>query len=233
MLTVENIDTFYGDSQALFKVCLEIGPCEVVTLLGRNGMGKSTIIKSITGMIQVRCGRMVFRGQPLHNAPAYIPARSGIGLVPEGRQIFSNLTVLENLTATAANPTGIDDPWGLDHVLILFPRLKERLNHFGNQLSGGEQQMLAIARALMINPRLLILDEATEGLAPMIRKEIWQSLSTLKNRGMSILIVDKNLNALMALAQRHYIMEKGRVAWSGSTSNLASAPELQARYLGV
>ncbi len=233
MLNVEQIDTFYGESQALFNVSLEIGPAEVVTLLGRNGMGKSTTIKSITGLARVRSGRIVFRGKPIQDSPAYIPARSGIGLVPEGRQIFPNLTVLENMTATAANPTGIGDPWGLDDVLALFPRLRERLKHFGNQLSGGEQQMLAIARALMINPRLLILDEATEGLAPLIRKEIWESLSTLKDQGMSILIVDKNLPALMALAQRHYIMERGAVAWSGSTPELASDPKLQARYLGV
>jgi len=233
VLTVDGIDTFYGESQALFGVCLEVGPAEVVTLLGRNGMGKSTTIKSISGLVRVRSGRIVFRGRPIHAAPAYIPARSGISLVPEGRQIFPNLTVLENMIATAANPAGVAHPWGLEDVLTLFPRLRERLKHFGNQLSGGEQQMLAIARALMINPRLLILDEATEGLAPLSRREIWESLATLKDRGMSILIVDKNLPALMALAQRHYIMEKGAVVWSGSTPQLVSDSGLQARYLGV
>ena len=233
MLTVENINTFYGESQALFGVCLEVGPSEVVTLLGRNGMGKTTTIRSITGLTGIRSGRIVFRGKEIHAAPVYQTARSGIGLVPEGRQIFPNLTVLENIMATAANPTGVSESWGLEDVLNLFPRLRERLKHFGNQLSGGEQQMLAIARALMINPRLLILDEATEGLAPLIRKEIWDSLGALKSRGLSILIVDKNLKALMALAQRHYIMEKGAIVWSGPTSALASDPELQFRYLGI
>lgn len=233
MLTVASIDTFYGESRALFKVSLEIGPSEVVTLLGRNGMGKSTTIKSITGMAQVRSGRILFRGKKIHRAPAYMAARSGIGLVPEGRQIFPNLTVLENITATAANYTRVPSPFTLDGVLAIFPRLRERLSHYGNQLSGGEQQMLAIARALMINPRLLILDEATEGLAPLIRREIWDSLAILKEQGMAILIVDKNLKALMDLAQRHYIMEKGAIVWSGSSADLASDPDLQARYLGV
>ena len=231
MLKVENIETCYGDSQALFGVSLTIGASEVVTLLGRNGMGKSTTIRSVMGLTPVRSGRVLFRGQSVASWPSHRIARLGIGLVPEGRQIFPNLTVYENMAATATNRNG--RAFGFDDVLDLFPRLRERLNNYGNQLSGGEQQMLAIARALMINPRLLILDEATEGLAPLIRREIWASLATLKDQGMSILIVDKNLPALMALAQRHYIMEKGCIAWSGSTAELASDPELQTRYLGV
>ncbi|MCG8615290.1 MAG: ABC transporter ATP-binding protein [Desulfobacterales bacterium] len=233
MLRVENIDTCYGESQALFGVSLSVEASEVVTLMGRNGMGKSTTISSITGLTPARSGKITFCGREIRNAPSYTIARQGIGLVPEGRQIFPNLTVHENIMATAANHTGRTTPYTLDDVLTLFPRLKERLSHFGNQLSGGEQQMLAIARALMINPRLLILDEATEGLAPLIRKEIWESLATLKEAGMSILIVDKNIKSLMTLAQRHYIMEKGRIVWSGPTEALAANPELQTRYLGV
>ena len=233
MLTVENIDTCYGESQALFNVCLEIGKSEVVTLMGRNGMGKSTTITSITGLTPVSSGKIVFNGRPIQASPSFTIARLGIGLVPEGRQVFPNLTVHENIMATAANYTKSSQPYTLENVLSLFPRLKDRLTHFGNQLSGGEQQMLAIARALMINPRLLILDEATEGLAPLIRKEIWESLSTLKDNGMAILIVDKNIKSLMALAQRHYIMEKGQIVWTGPTDELAAKPELQARYLGV
>jgi branched-chain amino acid transport system ATP-binding protein len=233
MLRLENIKTFYAQSQALFGVSLHIGESEVVTLLGRNGMGKSTIIKSITCLTPIQSGRILFKERPIHKSLPYRIARQGIGLVPEGRQIFPNLTVYENLMATAANHTRSPAPYTLDDVLSLFPRLKDRLNHFGNQLSGGEQQMLAIGRALMINPRLLILDEATEGLAPRIRREIWNSLSTLKDKGMSILIVDKNIKALMALAQRHYILEKGQIVWTGSTSELEANPELQTRYLGV
>jgi len=233
VLKVEKIDTCYGQSQALFGVSLSVGESEVVTLMGRNGMGKSTTISSITGLTPVRAGRITFCGRQIQTAPSYRIGRMGIGLVPEGRQIFPNLTVYENIMATAANHTGRKRAYTLDDVLVLFPRLKERLSHFGNQLSGGEQQMLAIARALMINPRLLILDEATEGLAPLIRKEIWESLATLKEAGMSILIVDKNIKSLMPLAQRHYIMEKGRIVWSGTTEKLAAEPELQTRYLGV
>lgn len=233
MLSVEKIETCYGQSQALFGVCLKIEEAEVVTLLGRNGMGKTTTIKSIMGLTPIQRGKIIFQNRPIHAAPPFRIARLGIGLVPEGRQIFPNLTVYENLMATAANHTGASSPYRLPDVLTLFPRLKERLGNFGNQLSGGEQQMLAIARALMINPKLLILDEATEGLAPLIRQEIWNSLATLKNQGMSILIVDKNIKALMALSQRHYIMEKGQIAWTGDTPDLKSQPELQTRYLGV
>lgn len=233
MLKVKNIETFYNESQALFKVSLEIRESEVVTLLGRNGMGKSTTIKSIIGLTPVRSGTITFRGQKIQSSPSYTIARCGIGLVPEGRQIFPNLTAYENIMATASNHAGSGSPYCLEDVLEIFPRLGDRLGNFGNQLSGGEQQMLAIARALMINPRLLILDEATEGLAPLVRREIWHGLNILKDKGMSILIVDKNIKTLMAMAQRHYIMEKGRIAWTGSTVSLQSQPELQTRYLGV
>lgn len=233
MLRVTNIETSYGQSQALFKVCLKIKAGEVVTLLGRNGMGKTTTIRSIMGLAPIQTGKIIFQNRPIHAAAPFRIARLGIGLVPEGRQIFPNLTVYENLMATAANHTGDSSPYRLPDVLTLFPRLKERMENFGNQLSGGEQQMLAIARALLINPKLLILDEATEGLAPLIRQEIWNCLATLKNKGMSILIVDKNIKALMALAQRHYIMEKGQIVWTGDTAALTSRPELQTRYLGV
>ena len=233
MLIVENIETFYGKSQALFGVDLAVREGEVVTLLGRNGMGKSTTVRSIMGLTPIRAGRIVFEGTPIQRLPSYAIARLGIGLVPEGRQIFPNLTVRENMLATAANRRGAADPYTLDRVLAIFPRLADRLNHFGNQLSGGEQQMLAITRALMTNPRLLILDEATEGLAPLIRREIWQGLARLKANGHAILVIDKNLDALMKLADRHCIMQNGRVVWRGGTGDLAADPGLKARYLGV
>lgn len=233
MLKVEQIETFYGESQALFGVSLEIGESEVVTLLGRNGMGKSTTIKSIMGLTPPKTGRILFDSRPIHRRPSYVIARCGIGLVPEGRQIFPNLTVYENIIATASNYTKSGSPYLLKDILDLFPRLADRQDHYGNQLSGGEQQMLAIARALMINPRLLILDEATEGLAPLVRREIWQALDVLKKNGMSILIVDKNIDALMAIAQRHYIMEKGSIVWTGTTAGFKALPELKSRYIGV
>ncbi len=233
MLVVEEIETCYGESQALFGVSLVVEDAEVVTLLGRNGMGKSTTIRSILGLTPAHAGRISYLGQRIEALPSYKIARLGIGLVPEGRQIFPNLTVRENLVATAANTRKTVQPFGLAAILDIFPRLAERLNHYGNELSGGEQQMLAIGRALMINPGLLILDEATEGLAPLIRREIWRALNILKERGLSILIIDKNLEALMAIAKRHYIMEKGRIVWSGDTEELQARPELKSRYLGV
>jgi len=233
MLQVKNIETFYGKSQALFGVDLTVREGEVVTLLGRNGMGKSTTVRSIMGMTPVRAGRILFAGRPVHQLPSYAIARLGIGLVPEGRQIFANLTVRENMLATAANRLNRPSPYTLDTVLALFPRLADRLSHFGNQLSGGEQQMLAVVRALMTNPKLLILDEATEGLAPLVRKEIWQGLAALKANGHAILVIDKNLDALMKLADRHCIMENGQVVWRGSTAELAGNEALKARYLGV
>jgi branched-chain amino acid transport system ATP-binding protein len=233
MLIVEQIETFYGSSQALFGVSLEVRDGEVVTLLGRNGMGKSTTIKSIMGLTPVTSGRIIFNGTEIHQLPSYQVARQGIGLVPEGRQIFPNLTVYENIMVGAAHRGGREEPYTLDEVLEIFPRLAERLNNYGNQLSGGEQQMLAVVRALMTTPKLLILDEATEGLAPLVRKEIWYGLGVLKKRGQSILVIDKNLGALMRLADRHFVMEKGEVVWSGTTDEIAYNEELKARYLGV
>jgi branched-chain amino acid transport system ATP-binding protein len=233
MLVVEEIETCYGESQALFGVSLTVGRSEVVTLLGRNGMGKSTTVRSILGLTPVRAGRISYLGQSIEALESYRIARLGIGLVPEGRQIFPNLTVRENLIATAANKRRAAQPFDLPAILGIFPRLAERLNHYGNELSGGEQQMLAIGRALMINPGLLILDEATEGLAPLIRKEIWRALTLLKERGLSILIIDKNIEALMTIAKRHYFMEKGRIVWDGTSAELQVRPELKSRYLGV
>jgi branched-chain amino acid transport system ATP-binding protein len=233
MLRVENIETYYGESQALFGVSLTIGEAEVVTLLGRNGMGKSSTIRSIMGLTPVRSGTILFAGKEVHKLPSYRIARFGIGLVPEGRQIFPNLTVRENIVATASNYQRSPQPYCLDDILTIFPRLSERLDNFGNQLSGGEQQMLAVGRALMINPRLLILDEATEGLAPLIRKEIWRGLTILKNKGLAILIVDKNIDALLAIADHHYIMEKGTIVWDGTSGELGNSPHLKTRYLGV
>jgi branched-chain amino acid transport system ATP-binding protein len=233
MLRIESIQTRYGESQALFGVSLEIHESEVVTLLGRNGMGKSTTVRSIMGLTPPFAGSILLDEQRIENLPSYRIARLGLGLVPEGRQIFPNLTVRENLVATAANHSGTSIPYVLQDVLALFPRLNERLGSYGNQLSGGEQQMLAIGRAMMTNPRLLILDEATEGLAPLIREEIWRALGILKSKGLAILVIDKNLESLLTIAQRHYIMEKGQVVWSGPTSELAAQPRLQERYLGV
>jgi len=233
MLSVDRIDTCYGSSQALFGVSLEVYDGEVVTLLGRNGMGKSTTIKSIMGLVKVSQGCITFNDVEIQSLPSYQVARLGIGLVPEGRQIFPNLTVLENIMIGAAHRGGRDEPYTLAEVLEIFPRLGERLKNYGNQLSGGEQQMLAVVRALMTTPKLLILDEATEGLAPLVRKEIWSGLGVLKARGQSILVIDKNLGALMKLADRHYIMEKGEVVWTGSTDEITENENLKARYLGV
>jgi branched-chain amino acid transport system ATP-binding protein len=233
MLSVKNIDTYYGSSQALFGISLDIGPGEVVSLLGRNGMGKSTTVKSIMGLQPVSRGTISFDQTFIEKLQPFQIARHGIGLVPEGRLIFSNLTVSENIVATASNFPGLPAPYKIDDILTIFPRLSERLNHFGSQLSGGEQQMLAIGRALMINPRLIILDEATEGLAPLIRKEIWRGLQILKEKGLSILIIDKNIEALLSIAQRHYIMEKGQIVWSGTSEQFRSKDDLKPRYLGI
>ncbi|WP_319547852.1 ABC transporter ATP-binding protein [Desulfogranum marinum] len=233
MLKVESIETYYGQSQALFGITLNLMEGEVVTLLGRNGMGKSTTISSIMGLTPISKGKISFLGKSIDRSPSYSIARLGIGLVPEGRQIFPTLTVRENLLATAADYTHSSSPYTLADILTIFPRLGERLNNYGNQLSGGEQQMLAIGRALMINPRLLILDEATEGLAPLVRQEIWHGLGILKAKGLAILVVDKNIQALFKIAERHYIIEKGKVVWTGTTSQLQSQPELQTQFLGV
>lgn len=233
MLIVDQIETFYDSSQVLYGVSLKVADGEVVTLLGRNGMGKSTTVKSIMGLVPVASGRITFNGIEIHQLPSYSIARQGIGLVPEGRMIFPNLTVRENIMVSAANRKGRKEPYTLEEVLEIFPRLAERLSHYGDQLSGGEQQMLAVLRALMTNPKLLILDEATEGLAPLVRREIWSGLKILKERGQSILLIDKNLEALMPLTDRHYIMEKGQVVWSGTTAEIADNEALKARYLGV
>jgi branched-chain amino acid transport system ATP-binding protein len=228
MLEVRGIETAYGRSQVLFGVDLRIGESEVVSLLGRNGMGKTTTVRSIMGITPAKSGAVVFRGSEIQRLPSYRVAKLGIGLVPEGRQVFPNLTVRENLVATARR-----GPWTLDKVLGLFGNLRERQGNYGNQLSGGEQQMLAIGRALMTNPKLLILDEATEGLAPLVRHEIYRSIGRLKAEGLSILVIDKDVRALTRVADRHYVLEKGRVVWSGTSAELAADAGLQQRYLGV
>jgi branched-chain amino acid transport system ATP-binding protein len=229
MLELRDVETAYGRSQVLFGVNLQVKQAEVVTLLGRNGMGKTTTVKSIMGICTPKAGAISFDSKALHGLPSYRIAQAGLGLVPEGRQVFPNLTVRENLVATAR----CHGPWTLERVLALFPQLRERQSNYGNQLSGGEQQMLAIGRALMTNPRLLILDEATEGLAPLIRAEIWQCLTRLKHDGQSILVIDKNVEALIRIADRHYLIERGRVVWTGTSAELAAEPETQHRYLGV
>jgi len=233
MLSVRNLQSAYGASQVLFDVGLDIGEGEVVTLLGRNGMGKTTTVRSLMGLLSPKGGEISFDGRKLKgNTPEAI-ARCGIGLVPEGRQVFPTLTVRENLVATAANRLGRSSPWTLERVYALFPRLQERAGQSARTLSGGEQQMLAVGRALMTNPKLLILDEATEGLAPVIRAEIWRCIEALKAQGQSILLIDKNIAVLKRLADRHYIIEKGRTVWSGSSSDLAANAELVHRYVGV
>ena len=233
MLEINELETAYGQSQVLFGMELNVGKGEVVTLLGRNGMGKTTTLHSVMGLVPSRSGNIRFQGQELRELPSYQIAKTGLSLVPEGRQIFPNLTVLENLVATASNRSQSENPWNLDRVFDLFPRLPNRIHHMGNQLSGGEQQMLAIGRALMTNPKLLILDEATEGLAPLIRNEIWDCVSSLKSAGQSILLVDKNIDALTRIADRHYIIEKGKVVWKGTSSELQGDQDLQHHFLGV
>ena len=228
MLAVRDLETAYGPSQVLFGVNLEVGTRQVVSLLGRNGMGKTTTIRSIMGIARPKAGHITFDGKAMNGLPSYRIAQAGLGLVPEGRQVFPNLTVRENLLATARK-----GPWTLERVLNLFRNLRERQGHYGNQLSGGEQQMLAIGRALMTNPRLLILDEATEGLAPLIRMEIYRSIERLKTEGLSILVIDKDVSALTQVADRHYVLEKGRVVWSGSSAELKADRNVQHRYLGV
>ena len=233
MLEVRDLQTAYGRSQVLFGVSMSIGEGQVATLLGRNGMGKTTTVRSIMGIVRPQGGKILLKNKPLLGLPSYRIAQAGIGLVPEGRQVFPNLTVRENLLATAANRHGRKDPWTLEKVYKFFSQLRERQNNYGNQLSGGEQQMLAIGRALMTNPRLLILDEATEGLAPLVRSEIYRSIERLKAEGLSILVIDKDVKALTRVAEVHYVLEKGRVVWSGSSADLAASRDVQQRYLGV
>src|ERR1700693_3194833 len=233
LLEVEEIETCYGLSQVLFGMSLIVETGEMVAMIGRNGMGKTTTIRSIMGLTPARAGAIRFAGQEVRKLPSFRIAQLGIGLVPEGRQIFPNLTVRENLTAPAGNRLGSPEPWTLEKIHALFPRLAERGSNMGNTLSGGEQQMLAIGRALMTNPRLLILDEATEGLAPLIREEIWNCLSMLKARGQSILVIDKNVEHLTRICDRHTIIERGRTVWSGTSDQLLAEPDLQHRYLGI
>jgi branched-chain amino acid transport system ATP-binding protein len=233
LLQVEGINTAYGASQVLFGLTLEVRAGEVVTLIGRNGMGKTTTVKTIMGLLKPSAGRVVMDGAPLQGQPAYRVARAGLGLVPEGRQIFPNLSVRENLVATAGNRHRAASPWTLATVYAMFPRLQEREKNLGANLSGGEQQMLAIGRALMTNPKLLILDEATEGLAPLVRAEIWRCLQTLKSQGLALIVIDKNIGPLLRLADRHVIVEKGRVVWTGDSAALRAAPEVLHQYLGV
>jgi branched-chain amino acid transport system ATP-binding protein len=230
MLIVEGLVAGYGDTQVLFGIELVVNAGEVVTMLGRNGMGKTTTIKAIMGLLKTRAGQISIDGKAMTNVPPYRLAQAGIGLVPEGRQIFPTLTVEENLIATAADRFGTAR-WTLERVYAFLPRLKERRSNRGNELSGGEQQMLAIGRALMTNPRLLILDEATEGLAPIIRQEIWACLAALKAEGQAILVIDKNIAALTKIADRHIVLEKGHVVWSGTNAAMLADQGITNRYL--
>ena len=233
MLDVQGLQAHYGTSQALFNVNVTIGDGQVATLLGRNGMGKTTTINSIMGIVKPTGGSLVFGGVPLNGLPSFQIANLGIGLVPEGRQIFPNLSARENLIATASNHLGQGNPWTLERVFELFPELATRLTSMGNLLSGGEQQMLAIGRALMTNPKLLILDEATEGLAPLVRKRIWEALDRIRQTGLSILVVDKNLHDLVRLADRHFIIQRGETVWSGTSDELMSDTSARSTYLGL
>ena len=233
LLEVDNLETAYGTSQVLFGVSMKINPGEAVTLLGRNGMGKTTTVRSILGLTKPFKGSIAFRGERIERLAPDRIARLGIALVPEGRQIFPNLSVREHLVAFAENRARRSDPWTPQRVFEFFPRLKERENNQGNQLSGGEQQMLAIGRALVTNPFLLILDEATEGLAPLLREEIWKCLDRLRAAGQTILVIDKYIERLVKLADRHTIIERGRVAWQGSSAELDADRGLWHRYLGI
>jgi branched-chain amino acid transport system ATP-binding protein len=233
LLEISGLETAYGASQVLFGVDLRIGAGEAATLLGRNGMGKTTTVRSLLGLTPARSGTVRFRGERIERLRPDRIARMGLAVVPEGRQIFPNLSVQENLLAFGANRNAGGEPWTLERIYHLFPRLQERRRHMGNQLSGGEQQMLAIGRALMTNPHLLILDEATEGLAPLVREEIWRCLALLRGRGQAILVIDKYVQRLVSLADSHTVIERGRVAWQGSSAQLAADPALWQRYLGV
>jgi branched-chain amino acid transport system ATP-binding protein len=233
MLNVHNIESFYGASQALFGVSLDINDGEVVTLLGRNGMGKTTTVNTIMGIMPPASGAIEFEGKAVTGNASYRIAQLGLGLVPEGRQVFPNLSARENLIVAASNRRRVDNPWNEKRVFEMFPQLQERAGSMANLLSGGEQQMLAVGRALMTNPKLLILDEATEGLAPLVRTEIWECLARIKAQGLSILVIDKNITDLLKLADRHFILERGQVVWSGSSDELQGATQVQERYLGV
>jgi len=233
VLEIEGLEACYGRSQALFGVDLKIESGEMVTLLGRNGMGKTTTVRSIVGLLPASRGAVKFFGKSILGQGADRIGRTGIGLVPEGRQIFPNLTVRENLLAWASNRSNNPNPWVLERVFEFFPSLQQRQHNMGNQLSGGEQQMLAIGRVLMTNPHLMILDEATEGLAPLVRQEIWRCLVALNQAGLALLVIDKYVKALVEIADRHYIIERGRIQWQGDSAQLTAQPELWHRYLGV
>ncbi len=233
MLQVKGLQTFYGKSQALFGMSFDVEAGQVVTLLGRNGMGKTTTVNSLMGIIKPSKGSILLDDIQILGQPSFKIANKGLGLVPEGRQVFPNLSVRENLIATASNHLGLKQPWTIERVYELFPELLSRSTSMGNLLSGGEQQMLAIGRALMTNPKLLILDEATEGLAPLIREKIWQALGHLRDSGLSILLIDKNLKDLLKLADRHFIVEKGLVVWSGTSDDLRKAVKVQQDHLGL
>ncbi len=233
MLKIQNLTAHYGNSQALFGMDLEFGAGQVATLLGRNGMGKTTTISSIMGIMKASGGSVTFDDVELVGLASFKIANLGIGLVPEGRQIFPNLSMRENLVATASNHLGVGDPWTVEKVYDLFPELATRKGSMGNLLSGGEQQMLAIGRALMTNPKLLILDEATEGLAPLVRQKIWAALTQIKNADMSILVVDKNLKDLLKIADVNFIIERGKVVWKGGSDELRKDRDALHRYLGV
>jgi branched-chain amino acid transport system ATP-binding protein len=233
LLAISDLEAGYGEAQVLFGVNLAVAPGEVVSLMGRNGMGKTTTVLALMGLLPATAGDIRFNGHSIAGAPPFRIAQAGIGLVPEGRQVFPTLTVEENLIATAAAREGGRQGWTLEQVYAFLPRLADRRRHWGDQLSGGEQQMLAIGRALMTNPRLLVLDEATEGLAPLIREEIWDRLAALKRDGLSILVIDKTVDALMRLCDRHLILEKGRVVWQGTSAALAADPEVRDRHLAV
>ncbi len=233
MLVVEGVDAGYDSSQVLFALGFEVGERQVASLIGRNGMGKSTTVRVLMGLLPLRAGRIRFAGRDLAGLAPNRIARLGLGLVPEGRRVFGSLSVEENLLATARPAPASAPGWTLARVCELFPRLGDRRTQWARTLSGGEQQMLAIGRALMTNPRLLILDEATEGLAPLVRREIWQCLQLLKHEGQTILVIDKNLTEMASLVDRHHIMEKGRVVWQGTPAELEARPDITDRYLGV
>ena len=233
MLTVQNIETHYGASQALFGISMNVRNGEVVTLLGRNGMGKTTSINSIMGITPITRGNIFFENVKIEHLESFKINRKGIALVPEGRQVFPNLTVRENLVAISANRNNNASPWNLNKILELFPQLSARIDSMANLLSGGEQQMLAIGRSLMTNPKLLLLDEATEGLAPLVRNEIWRCLNQLKNEGISILVVDKNINDLARIADMHYVIEKGKIVWQGNSTELLNHKDYLGNKLGV
>jgi branched-chain amino acid transport system ATP-binding protein len=233
LLEVKAVEASYDATQVLFGVSMSVRVGDFVTLLGRNGMGRSTLISTIMGFVRPRAGSILFDGQPIHARPCHEVARAGIGLVPEGRRVFPTLTVYENLVAFQRDIRRSNNPWSLDRVYELFPRLKERKSQLAATLSGGEQQMLAISRALITNPRLLILDEATEGLAPRVSEEIWNSLRELRREGLSIIVTDKNLKPLLELASRHYVLSKGRMVWEGTSEDFNVRRDELQTYLGV